>query len=66
MALTLEEWKNLFPVGSKVKTEFYHRERDKVRIVAEVCNAPTNSQNGVFLRTKCGLYCDIGWFDNYE
>jgi len=59
----LEEFQKKFPVGSKVKTALYSREKDRVRIVEEVWPAPTRSQTGVFVRTECGVYADADWFE---
>jgi len=62
MLMSLDEWKTNFPVGSKVTTDFYEKQKYKERIVKGVYKSDTRSQSGVMLQTTCGLYIDIGWF----
>jgi hypothetical protein len=48
--------------GVKVKTDFYSKEKNKIRIVKECFIAPTKSQSGWYIHTEDGLSCDAGWF----
>lgn len=49
--------------GSKVKTSFYYKECDKVRIVASCVKTDFRSQSdGWYIATEDGIYADAGWF----
>lgn len=51
------------PRGTPVKTAFYIRECDKVRIVETCVKTEFRSQSdGWYIATEDGLYADAAWF----
>jgi len=51
-----------FKPGDRVKTDFYGRQRDLIRIVKDCFRSPIKSESGWWVQTQDGLACDANWF----